>query len=115
MRANFEMKFSDFDFLELDSSTSSKIFDTVDSPNSFVVLILSTPDILMHPLMTSSPSDASRGALSPVRATVLSVDLPLVITPSIGIFSPGFTTIVLPMPTSSGLILMSFPSFSIFV
>ena len=32
------MKFSDFDFLELAFSTMSNIFDTVDSPNSLVVL-----------------------------------------------------------------------------
>ena len=35
--ANLEIKFSDLDFLELEFSTSSKIFETVDSPNSFVV------------------------------------------------------------------------------
>ena len=51
---------SDFDFLELEFSTRSRIFDTADSPNSFVVLILSTPVILIQPLITSSPGSASR-------------------------------------------------------
>ena len=51
MRANLEMKSSDLDFRELAFSTRSSIFDTVDSPNSFVVLILSTPVMFMEPEM----------------------------------------------------------------
>ena len=56
-----EIKFSDLDFKELEFSMSSKILDTVDSPNSFVVRIRIRPLILIHPLMTSSPSTTSRG------------------------------------------------------
>ena len=37
LRANLEMKSSDLDFLELAFSTRSRILETVDSPNSFVV------------------------------------------------------------------------------
>ena len=96
------MKFSERDFFELEFSTSSRIFETVDSPNSFVVLILISPVILMLPLCTSLPVSASTGRLSPVSAVVLSVVCPSTITPSIGIFSPGFTMMLLPVSTSSG-------------
>lgn len=57
----------------------------------------------MQPLITSSPVLTSFGKLSPVKALVLRVEVPLTILPSRGIFSPGFTTIVLPTLTSSGL------------
>ena len=72
------------------------------SSNSFVVLIFSTPVILMHPLMISSPAFALRGRLSPVSALVLRLLFPSTITPSIGTFSPGCTTITEPTSTSSG-------------
>ena len=39
---------------------------------------------------------------SPVRADVSTIDIPLTTTPSRGIFSPGFTTIISPILTSSG-------------
>ena len=52
----------------------------------------------MHPLMISSPS-SHRGRLSPVSALVLRVELPSTITPSIGTFSPGCTTITEPGST----------------
>ena len=110
MRANFAIKSSLRDFRELELSTSSNILDTVDSPNALVVLIFSTPVMLMHPLMTSSPSLASRGRLSPVSAAVFSVELPSVTTPSIGTFSPGCTTITVPIATSSGSTCTSCPS-----
>ncbi len=58
--------------------------------------------MLTQPEITSSPALTSRGRLSPVSAAVFSVELPNVTTPSIGIFSPGFTTMVLPTSTSSG-------------
>ena len=102
--ANFDMKFSDFDFFELEFSTRSSIFETVDSPNSLVVLIFKTPDILMHPLIISSPHFASLGTLSPVSALVFNVDEPSTITPSIGTFSPGCTTITEPIATSAAAI-----------
>ena len=106
------MNSSELDFRELAFSTSSRIFDTVDSPNSFVVRTFSRPLRLMQPLMISSPSRHSRGALSPVRALVLSVDLPSRITPSMGTFSPGWTTITVPISTSSGSTWVSTPSVS---
>ena len=111
--ANLVINASDLDFLELAFSTRSRIFDTVESPNSFVVLILRTPVILIHPLITSSPSPASLGRLSPVRALVFSAVLPSMIMPSIGTFSPGCTTITEPISTSSGSTCVSFPSVSI--
>ena len=112
MRANLDMKSSDLDFRELAFSTRSRILETVDSPNSFVVRIFSTPVMLMQPLMISSPSFASRGRLSPVRALVLSDELPWMIVPSMGTFSPGCTTMTVPISTSSGSTFSSFPSLS---
>ena len=87
--ANFEMNFSDFDFLVPLFSTSSSILDTVDSPNSLVVLTFSTPFILIQPLIISSPSLTSLGRLSPVSALVLRLEFPSIMTPSRGTFSPG--------------------------
>ena len=65
------MKFSDFDFFELAFSTMSRIFETVDSPKSFVVLIFKRPVILIQPLIISSPLLTLLGRLSPVSALVL--------------------------------------------
>ena len=93
----------DFDFFILEFSTSSSILDTVESPNSLVVLILNTPVRLIQPLMISSPTSAERGTLSPVIALVLRVELPLIIMPSIGTFSPGFTTISIPLSFFAGI------------
>ena len=109
-RANFEMKSSDFDLREEAFSTRSRIFETVDSPNSFVVSIFSTPVMLMQPLMISSPTLTSRGRLSPVSAAVFSVDSPCTTLPSIGTFSPGCTTIMPPTSTSAGSTRSSLPS-----
>ena len=83
------MNASERDLRELAFSTRSRIFETVDSPNAFVVRIFSTPDMSMQPLMISSPARTSRGMLSPVRALVLRLALPSAITPSSGTFSPG--------------------------
>ncbi len=100
--ANFVIKFSDFDFLELAFSTRSRILDAVDSSNFLVVLIMRTPDMLIHPLITSSPLTISLGRLSPVSALVFRVEVPSVTIPSMGIFSPGLTIIIEPVSTSSG-------------
>ena len=62
------MNASERDLRELAFSTRSRILETVDSPNSFVVRIFRTPFKLMQPLMISSPSLTSRGRLSPVSA-----------------------------------------------
>lgn len=72
---------------EPELSTSSSIFDTVDSPKGFVVRTRISPLRFMQPLMISSPSAMSRGRLSPVRALVFTVELPEMTTPSIGTFS----------------------------
>ena len=113
-RAKREMNASERDLCELESSTSSRILETVDSPNSFVVRILSTPVRSMQPLMISSPSATSRGRLSPVRALVSSAAVPETTTPSSGIFSPGWTTMTLPTATSSGSTCSRDPSRSMF-
>ena len=69
-RANLLMNTSDLAFRLLASSTSSRILETVDSPNSLVVRMVSTPLWLMQPLITSLPGSTSRGRLSPVSAAV---------------------------------------------
>ncbi len=96
------MNFSVFAFPLSAFSTSSRIFETVDSPKVFVVRTCKSPVILRLPLNTESPTITSRGRLSPVNADVSRADSPEHITPSIGIFSPGFTTISLPTGTSDG-------------
>ncbi len=97
----------------LEFSTRSRIFDTVDSPKAFVVRMCKTPDMFTQPLITSSPSAASLGRLSPVSALVFSVEAPSTITPSMGTFSPGCTVMIVPGSTSSGSTCTSTPSCSI--
>ena len=106
------MKSSDRDFRELAFSTRSKIWETVDSPNSLVVRIFSRPVRLTQPLMISSPAWTSRGRLSPVRALVFRVELPSTTTPSRGTFSPGWTRMMEPGSTSSGSTRVTWPSAS---
>ena len=108
-RAKRVMNASERDLRELAFSTRSRILDTVDSPNSLVVRIVSTPLMLMQPLTTSSPAQTSRGMLSPVSAAVSSVDVPSTTTPSIGTFSPGRTMMCVPISTSSGSTCSSLP------
>ena len=106
------MKFSLVDFFSLAFSTRSRIFETVDSPLSRVTFTRRRPVWLTQPLMISSPSRTSRGRDSPVRAAVFRVEAPSTTVPSIGTFSPGWTTITVPMDTSSGSTCSSFPSCS---
>ena len=101
--ANRVMNLSVCDLRSLAFSISASIFETDESLNSHVVLILSTPERFIHPLMISSPSDTSFGMLSPVNALVSIPECPSRIIPSIGILSPALTTIMLPVSTSSGL------------
>ena len=105
------MKFST-GALRLDAfSTISSIFDTVDSSNILVTLILITPERLMHPLITSSPASTSFGRASPVSDEVSTEEFPSITVPSSGIFSPGLTSTVSPMLTSYGSTVSSLPSF----
>ena len=108
--ANLVIKFSAFAFLELAFSTSSRIFDTVESSNSFVTCTSKSPLRLIEPLTISSPSITSTGTLSPVRALVSRLELPFTTTPSSGTFSPGLTRMISPISTSSGSTCSSFPS-----
>ena len=91
-------------------STKSRILETVDSANAFVVQTLSTPLRLTQPDRISSPLEMLRGTLSPVRATVSRLDLPSITIPSIGTFSPGRITIISPTFTLSGATVNSSPS-----
>ena len=95
-------------------SGSGDYTEAVDSPNSFSVLTLMTPERFTEPLMTALPAEMSRGMLSPVSAAVSSEELPSMTVPSIGTFSPGFTTMTEPGSTSSGSTLSVFPSCSRF-
>ncbi len=111
-RAKRVMKASVFAFLAAEFSTSSKILETVDSSNGRLTRICSRPVRLMQPLRTSSPGFASRGSGSPVRAEVLTLELPSSTVPSSGIFSPGRTAMVSPTCTSSGSTRRRLPSSS---
>ena len=112
MRANLVMKFSALAFFMLEFSTRSRILATVESPNSLVVRICSRPLRFTHPDSTSSPVFTCRGRLSPVRALVFTVASPSVTTPSMGMRSPGCTTIIVPTATSSGSTFSRAPSVS---
>ena len=67
--------------------------------------------MLIQPLITSSSAEMVRGTDSPVRADVSTLEFPSSIIPSIGILSPGFTMIVVPISTSSGSTETISPSF----
>ena len=103
------MNVSLFDLFSPEASTSWIIFDAVDSPKVLSTLIFSAPEMLMQPEMTSLPTPTSRGMLSPVSATVLRLERPPMTVPSIGIFSPGFTTTVSPTCTEAGLTTVTWP------
>ena len=55
------MKSSERDLREEAFSTRSRILETVDSPNSFVVRTFKRPVIFTQPLMISSPADGVAG------------------------------------------------------
>ena len=101
-RAKRVMNCSDRAFRLPAFSTRSRIFATVESPNSLVVRTRSTPVRLTQPEITSSPGWMSRGRDSPVRAAVFRVETPSSTTPSRGTRSPGRMTMVSPTVTSSG-------------
>ena len=95
-------------------STSSSIFDTVESEYSFVTFAFKRPFMFIQPLVMLSPMFTSRGRDSPVSAVVLRLELPSIIIPSRGTFSPGLITMMSSMQASSGSISEISPSFSIF-
>ena len=64
--------------------------------------------------MISSSTLIVRGTDSPVSEDVSSVDSPKITIPSTGTFSPGLTTIISPISTSSGSIVTISPSRSTF-
>ena len=96
------MKFSELDFFSVAFSMRSIILLAVESLNSFVVFIFIRFSLLISPLDTLSPTVTYLGMLSPVNADVFSIVAPSIISPSNGIFSNGFTTMVSPILTSEG-------------
>ena len=103
------MNVSLFDLFSDDSSTSLIIFEAVESPKLLVTLTFRTPDTLTQPLSASSPTPTLRGTLSPVSATVLRLDAPSMIVPSIGTRSPGRMTTISPGFTSLGSTTLTAP------
>ena len=83
------------------SSTSFAIFDISVSPSVAFTVTFNAPSLFILPLYTLSFSDFSTGILSPVIIASSIVECPSIITPSTGIFSPGFIKTVSPFDTSS--------------
>ena len=98
--ANFEIKFSVFDFFAAAFSTRSRILLAVDSLNSFVTSSFKRPSLFILPLYTLAPSFTLLGTDSPVSAEVSSIALPETTIPSKGIISPAFTSMIFPTSTS---------------
>ena len=96
------MKFSVCAFFDEAFSTSSSIFDTVESSKSLVVFTFRVPLSFIQPLMISSPTFTDRGTDSPVSAAVFNMEEPSMTTPSKGTFSPGSMVMMVPTSTSSG-------------
>ena len=109
-RAKRLMKFSERDLLRLAFCTRSMILLAVDSPKPLVTRTRRSPVRFTQPDATSSPTPASRGTLSPVRATVSRLVWPSITTPSSAIFSPGRTTMTSPTATSPGSVATTSPS-----
>ena len=99
---NRVIKRSDFAFFSCAFSTSSMMRAAADSPAIFVVSISITLSVLIAPAITSLPTNTRRGTASPVRADVSRNDFPCTTVPSIGMRSPGLTSMVSPTFTSSG-------------
>ena len=97
------MNFSVVAFFSPAFSTKSKILLSVDSWNSFVTFISSTPFVFITPLNISEFSATFLGTDSPVKADVSIKASPFVTIPSSGTLSPGFTTIISPIFTFSGV------------
>ncbi len=72
----------------------------LSSPTRWAVKWMN-PVLFMVALITLSPGCFSTGMLSPVMTASSTLVLPLIITPSAGILSPGRTTISSPSANSS--------------
>ena len=68
------------------------------------------PVLLSVPPMTSEPARFSTGMDSPVSMDSSTADAPSITSPSVGIFSPGFTMTVSPTITDSAGTSISAPS-----
>ena len=82
------------------SSTSFAILDIRVSPSVAFTTTFNAPSLFILPLYTLSFSAFSTGILSPVIIDSSIVECPSTITPSTGIFSPGFIKTVSPFDTS---------------
>ncbi len=83
------------------SSTTRMIWANMVSLPTLVAVNSKLPCLLMVAPMTVLPTFFSTGILSPVSIDSSTEELPLIIMPSTGIFSPGRTTIVSPAMTCS--------------
>ena len=83
------------------SSTILIILARRVSPPIFVVFTRSTPCLFIVPPITLSPTTLSTGIGSPEIIDSSIEDLPSTITPSTGIFPPGFTMTISPSTTCS--------------
>ncbi len=92
------------------SLTMWMIWESVVSSPTRVARQRRKPDWFTVAALTVSPSALSTGMLSPVRALSLTALSPLTTTPSTGIFSPGRTTKMSPILTSSISTVTSLPS-----
>ena len=94
---NLVIKFSVLDLISFAFSINSIILDAVESTYSFVTLTSIILPILIIPDNTSSFFLTLVDILSPVKLDVSSLVSPFEITPSVGIFSPFFTTTISPI------------------
>jgi hypothetical protein len=94
-------------------STRRTIWASAVSLPTRVARTLSRPFLLMVPPMTSEFSDFDTGMLSPVSSDSSTEDVPSTTTPSVGIFSPGRTTITSLTSSSSACTWTSTPSLTI--
>ena len=92
------------------SPTVLIIFDKVVSSPTLVASQRIKPDWFMVAAHTLSPSALSTGMLSPVNADSFTAPLPLITTPSTGIFSPALTMNTSPFLTRSTGTVTSLPS-----
>ncbi|MPM30638.1 hypothetical protein SDC9_77188 [bioreactor metagenome] len=84
----------------------------MDSEKFLVTFTVNKEFLLINPDNNSSPDLTVLKTDSPVKADVSTIELPSIITPSKGTFSPGLTIIKLPISTSSGsTTLIELPTF----
>ena len=96
------------------SDTILMICESVVSSPTLVARQRINPDWFTVAALTVSPSALSTGTDSPVSADSLTALFPSMITPSVGMLSPGRTTKISPVTTSSISTSVSTPSLTTF-